>query len=147
MRAIGVSNFMPGHLDALLKRATVVPAVNQVEVHPYFTQPDVQAADATHGILTQAWSPVGGITSYRGNGTSTSQDGPAHHESHPDLISMVATENIHRAEFIAKSKALSELNTPAGDGTSAVRVHGSVPGALGLFDPVFLPAIEFAGVA
>jgi diketogulonate reductase-like aldo/keto reductase len=44
----------------------VVPAVNQVELHPYFTQPDVQAADAEHQILTQAWSPIGGITSYRG---------------------------------------------------------------------------------
>ena len=39
VRAIGVSNFMPGHLDALLTQATVVPVVNQVEVHPYFTQP------------------------------------------------------------------------------------------------------------
>jgi hypothetical protein len=49
VRAIGVSNFMPGHLDALLKQAAVVPAVNQVEVHPYFTQPAVQAADAARG--------------------------------------------------------------------------------------------------
>ncbi|MEV7028859.1 aldo/keto reductase [Streptomyces sp. NPDC093272] len=71
-RAIGVSNFMPDHLDALLKQASVVPAVNQVEVHPYFTQPAVQAANTAHGILTQAWSPIGGITSYRGTGTSTS---------------------------------------------------------------------------
>jgi diketogulonate reductase-like aldo/keto reductase len=71
VRAIGVSNFMPGHLDALLERAAVIPAVNQVEVHPYFTQPAVQAADAAHGI-TQAWSPIGGITSYRGTGTSAS---------------------------------------------------------------------------
>jgi diketogulonate reductase-like aldo/keto reductase len=74
VRAIGVSNFMPGHLDALLERSTVIPAVNQVEVHPYFTQPAVQAADAAHGIITQAWSPIGGITSYRGNGTSTFDD-------------------------------------------------------------------------
>ena len=74
MRAIGVSNFMPGHLDALLTQATVVPAVNQVEVHPYFTQPAVRAADAAHGVLTQAWSPIGGITSYRGTGTSTFDD-------------------------------------------------------------------------
>ena len=72
VRAIGVSNFMPDHLDALLKQATVVPAVNQVEVHPYFTQPAVQAADTAHGILTQAWSPIGGITSYRGTGAGTS---------------------------------------------------------------------------
>ena len=48
--------------------------LNQVEVHPYLTQPAVQAADATHGILTQAWSPIGGITSYRGNGASTFDD-------------------------------------------------------------------------
>ena len=74
VRAIGVSNFMPEHLDRLLKQADVVPAVNQVELHPYFTQPAVQAADAAHGILTQAWSPIGGITSYRGNGTSTFED-------------------------------------------------------------------------
>jgi diketogulonate reductase-like aldo/keto reductase len=74
VRAIGVSNFMPEHLDALLRQATVIPAVNQVEVHPYFTQPAVLAADAARGILTQAWSPIGGITSYRGSGTSTFDD-------------------------------------------------------------------------
>lgn len=66
VRAIGVSNFMPTHLDQLMDVAGVVPAVNQVELHPYFTQPDVQAADAQRGIVTQAWSPIGGITAYRG---------------------------------------------------------------------------------
>ena len=75
VRAIGVSNFMPDHLDRLLAETSVVPAVNQVEVHPYFRQPDVLAADARHGILTQAWSPIGGITFYRDTGhTSTLQD-------------------------------------------------------------------------
>jgi diketogulonate reductase-like aldo/keto reductase len=74
VRAIGVSNFMPDHLEALLKQATVIPAVNQVEVHPYFAQPAVQAADAAHGVITQAWSPIGGITSYRGNRSSTFDD-------------------------------------------------------------------------
>lgn len=68
VRAIGVSNFMPHHLDALLSETDVVPAVNQVELHPYFTQPEVQRADAAHGILTQAWSPIGGITFYPGWG-------------------------------------------------------------------------------
>lgn len=66
VRAIGVSNFMPHHLDRLLQQTHVVPAVNQVELHPYFTQPDVQQADAALGILTQAWSPIGGITFYPG---------------------------------------------------------------------------------
>lgn len=75
VRAIGVSNFMPRDLAALLEQTDVVPAVNQVEVHPYFTQPEVQKANAEHGVLTQAWSPMGGITSYRGDsGRSTFND-------------------------------------------------------------------------
>lgn len=75
VRAIGISNFMPEVLADLLEHIEVVPAVNQVEVHPYFTQPDVQAADAAHGIVTQAWSPLGGITGYRGDsGRSTFTD-------------------------------------------------------------------------
>jgi diketogulonate reductase-like aldo/keto reductase len=75
VRAIGVSNFMVEHLTALLDKAAVVPAVNQIEVHPYFTQPEVRALGAEHGILTQAWSPIGGITFYRDSAhTSTLQD-------------------------------------------------------------------------
>jgi diketogulonate reductase-like aldo/keto reductase len=75
VRAIGVSNFMVDHLTALLDKATIVPAVNQIEAHPYFTQQEVQAFGAQHGILTQAWSPIGGITFYRdGEHTSTLQD-------------------------------------------------------------------------
>jgi diketogulonate reductase-like aldo/keto reductase len=76
VRAIGVSNFMPDVLDRLLAETSVVPAVNQVEVHPYFSQPEVQKADAEHGILTQAWSPMGGITSYRGDSSRSSFDDP-----------------------------------------------------------------------
>jgi 2,5-diketo-D-gluconate reductase A len=74
VRAIGVSNFMPDHLESLLEQTSVVPAVNQVELHPYFSQPEVIEADAAHGILTQAWSPIGGITFYRGGGASTLED-------------------------------------------------------------------------
>ena len=76
VRAIGVSNFMPGDLAALLEQADVVPAVNQVEVHPYFTQPEVQKANAEHGVLTQAWSPMGGITSYRGDSSRSTFNDP-----------------------------------------------------------------------
>lgn len=68
VRAIGVSNFMPHHLEALMETATVTPTVNQCEIHPYFTQPAVQAADKARGILSQAWSPIGGITFYPGWG-------------------------------------------------------------------------------
>jgi diketogulonate reductase-like aldo/keto reductase len=75
VRAIGVSNFMVEHLRVLLEKPSVVPAVNQIEVHPYFQQREVQALGAEHGILTQAWSPIGGITFYRdGEHTSTLQD-------------------------------------------------------------------------
>jgi len=75
VRAIGVSNFMVDHLTALLDAATVVPAVNQIELHPYFQQKAVQELGAQHGILTQAWSPIGGITFYRdGSHGSTLQD-------------------------------------------------------------------------
>ena len=67
VRAIGVSNFTPEHLQRLLDRIQVVPAVSQIELHPYFTQQATRAIDAAHGILTQAWSPIGGITVYRGD--------------------------------------------------------------------------------
>ena len=66
VRAIGVSNFMPGHLERLLGERSIVPAVNQIEVHPYFQQSALQRVHAERGIATQAWSPIGGITSYRG---------------------------------------------------------------------------------
>jgi 2,5-diketo-D-gluconate reductase A len=57
-RSIGVSNFEPGHLDQLAERSDVVPAVNQVELHPYFLNEEVRAYDEEHGIATEAWSPI-----------------------------------------------------------------------------------------
>jgi diketogulonate reductase-like aldo/keto reductase len=74
VRAIGVSNFMPEHLGRLLGETSVVPAVNQIELHPYFQQPELQRAHAEHGIATQAWSPIGGITSYRDTGKTSFED-------------------------------------------------------------------------
>ncbi|HVH36630.1 MAG TPA: aldo/keto reductase [Tahibacter sp.] len=74
VRAIGVSNFMPDALRRLLAETSVVPAVNQIEVHPYFQQKELQRVHAEHGIRTQAWSPIGGITSYRGGEKSTFDD-------------------------------------------------------------------------
>jgi diketogulonate reductase-like aldo/keto reductase len=76
VRAIGVSNFMVAHLATLLDRATVVPAVNQIEVHPYFAQREVQDFGAEHGILTQAWSPIGGITFYRNSSHGSTLNDP-----------------------------------------------------------------------
>lgn len=65
VRAIGISNFMPADIEKLMAVAKVAPAVNQIEVHPYFQQPEVQRLNRRHGILTQAWAPLGGITFYR----------------------------------------------------------------------------------
>ena len=56
--SVGVSNFQPAHLDRIIEETGVVPAVNQVEVHPYFGNAEVRAADARHGIATEAWSPI-----------------------------------------------------------------------------------------
>jgi len=64
-RAIGVSNFSTVHLDKFLPQVSVVPAVNQVEVHPYYSQPGLRAAHERLGIVTQAWSPLGGVYVYR----------------------------------------------------------------------------------
>ncbi len=74
VRAIGVSNFMVEHLQTLRRHTTVTPAVNQLEVHPFFTQPKVRQLNDGLGILTQAWSPIGGITSYGDSETTTFED-------------------------------------------------------------------------
>ncbi|MDX6452583.1 MAG: 2,5-diketo-D-gluconate reductase [Gaiellaceae bacterium] len=57
-RSIGVSNFQVAHLQRLAAEADVVPAVNQIELHPYFQNSDVEAYGRKHGIATQAWSPI-----------------------------------------------------------------------------------------
>jgi len=75
VRAIGISNFMAEHLERFLPEVDVMPAVNQIEVHPYFQQPELQELHAKHGIVTQAWAPIGGITFYRpGFSRSTLED-------------------------------------------------------------------------
>jgi 2,5-diketo-D-gluconate reductase A len=75
VRAIGVSNFMPEHLARLMGATSVVPSVNQIEVQPYFRQTELLEVNAEHGILSQAWSPIGGITHYRdGSHGSTLED-------------------------------------------------------------------------
>lgn len=58
-RSVGVSNFQPDHLDRIVAATGVVPAVNQVEVHPYFANEAVREATLRHGAAVQAWSPLG----------------------------------------------------------------------------------------
>src|SRR6266700_82120 len=76
VRAIGVSNFRSEHIDRLLTETSVVPAVNQIELHPYFQQTVLEHLHAEHGILTQAWSPIGGITVYRGDAARSTLTDP-----------------------------------------------------------------------
>jgi len=56
--SIGVSNFQPAHLDRIVEETGVVPAVNQIEVHPYFTNEEARAASIRHGVEVEAWSPI-----------------------------------------------------------------------------------------
>ena len=58
VKAIGVSNFQAAHLQRLFDETSIVPAVNQIEVHPYLAQDTLRAFDAAHGIATEAWSPI-----------------------------------------------------------------------------------------
>jgi 2,5-diketo-D-gluconate reductase A len=58
-KSIGVSNFQPAHLERLFSETSIVPAVNQIELHPGFPNDAVRRFDAAHGILTEAWSPLG----------------------------------------------------------------------------------------
>ncbi|NRI68532.1 MULTISPECIES: aldo/keto reductase [Rhodococcus] len=94
VRAIGVSNFMPAHLDRLLAETTVVPSVNQIELHPYFQQKELQHLHAEHGIVTQAWSPIGGITSYGGGEKSTFDD--------PTLLDIAAQHGKSAAQVMLR---------------------------------------------
>lgn len=81
--AIGVCNFSIDHLKRLMAESDVSPALNQVELHPYFTQKGLRKFHQEKGILTQAWSPIGGVMRYWGD-DKTPRDNP--------LIDMVITE-------------------------------------------------------
>lgn len=59
VRSIGVSNFNPDHLERIIGETGVVPAINQIELHPYFQQRDVRALHAERGVAIESWSPLG----------------------------------------------------------------------------------------
>lgn len=59
VRSIGVSNFTGEHIDRIVEATGVVPVVNQIELHPYFSQQAQRAYDSEHGIVTESWSPLG----------------------------------------------------------------------------------------
>jgi 2,5-diketo-D-gluconate reductase A len=59
LRTAGVSNFQPAHLDRIIGETGIAPAVNQIEVHPYFSNRAARAASARHGTAVEAWRPLG----------------------------------------------------------------------------------------
>lgn len=63
VREIGVSNFLPAHINRLISETGVKPAVNQIELHPYFSEPELRVFDQQNKILTWAWSPLGRASS------------------------------------------------------------------------------------
>lgn len=88
VRAIGVSNFNADHLENLIARTGVVPAVNQIELHPYFNQSAVRAANARRGIVTQSWSPLGGVRTYMPQTAGSDLPAPV---AHPTVQAIAGT--------------------------------------------------------
>ncbi|MBF4995375.1 aldo/keto reductase [Arthrobacter gandavensis] len=99
VRAIGVSNFTTAELSELLARTDVVPAVNQIQVHPYFSQPYLRSFNLERGILTEAWSPIGGVIRYRNHGSGTAGKDPLHD---PVLLDIAAAHHKTAAQVILR---------------------------------------------
>lgn len=86
VRAIGVSNFSAKHLEDLISHTIVVPAVNQVELHPFFIQRELCETHARLGVATQAWSPLGGVNVYMAKDPSA----PKNPLTHPVVAALAA---------------------------------------------------------
>lgn len=85
VRHIGLSNFLPEHIDRLLSETGVAPVVNQIEIHPYFPQQEAIEYHRAHGILVQAWSPLG-----RGNDL----------QENPTIVEIAAAHGVTPAQTI-----------------------------------------------
>ncbi|WP_372169853.1 aldo/keto reductase [Xanthomonas axonopodis] len=86
VRAIGVSNFSAEQLDQLAKETSIVPAVNQIELHPYFNQAEMRAYHAKQGIVTQAWSPLGAVNLYEAD-----DEHPARHLLEEEVLKSIGS--------------------------------------------------------
>lgn len=98
-RAIGVCNFRPRHLQALIDRSEVVPAVNQVELHPFFIQRNVRDEDARHGIATQSWSPIGGVYNRNPQRAPSEAKSPL---QHPTVLNLAAKYRKTAAQVVLR---------------------------------------------
>ncbi len=99
VRAIGVSNFMPEHLERLRAETDVAPAVNQVELHPYFQQAGTRAANDRCGTITQSWAPIGGIF---GRKPETTPEDVPHPLAHPVINDIAGRHGKTPAQVIIR---------------------------------------------
>ena len=110
LRTAGVSNFQPAHLDRIVAATGVVPAVNQIEVHPYFTNDAARAASIRHGAAVEAHSPPGHGQGRPGRPGDPTARRRARQDQRADRSSMAPPARPHR---------LSEVGSP--------RAHGGKP--------------------
>jgi diketogulonate reductase-like aldo/keto reductase len=99
VRAIGVSNFSPAHLENLIARVEVVPAVNQVELHPFFIQRELREAHKRLGIATQSWSPIGGVYNRNPNAAPSTAKSPM---DHPTVTMLAAKYGKTSAQVVLR---------------------------------------------
>lgn len=99
VRAIGVSNFSEEHLESLISRTGLVPAVNQVELHPFFIQRDLRATHQARGIVTQSWSPIGGVYSRQSPKSRRTAMSPL---EHPVILKLAARHYRTAAQIILR---------------------------------------------
>lgn len=99
VRAIGVCNFSTRELSELMSRTDVVPAVNQIQVHPYFSEPELRSFNLESGILTEAWSPIGGVTRYWQHSSGTAPKDPLHD---PVIVRIAASHHKTPAQVILR---------------------------------------------
>ena len=119
VRAIGVSNFQPHHIDELMTTATIAPMVNQVELHPYFQQRTAREYDDEHGIITQSWSPIGAGSGLLGESV-LSQIGEAYGKSPAQVVIRwhlqhglaVIPKSVHQQRIIENSNVFDFVISP-----------------------------------
>ena len=99
VRSIGVSNFTDKHLADLMARTDVLPAVNQVELHPFFIQEELRAIHQRLGIVTQSWSPIGGVYDRISRVTSDTKAGPL---KHPAVLQLAAKHGKTPAQIVLR---------------------------------------------
>lgn len=96
--AIGTCNFNPDHLEKLIERSGVTPAVNQIELHPGFGQASLRSIHDRLGIVTQAWSPIGGV--YTNHPADASA--PVRLLDEPKLIELAEKNNVTPAQLVLR---------------------------------------------